>query len=113
MAKRIKLFYIGWRGNPQLKNGGYYKAYGQLSKTEAKRKENCVYGSMILFSYENEEEYDNEEEYENEEEQKNNLLSDYKNSLKAIRSIFPKAKIYMFCSSGYVEGKKKWKKLSN
>ena len=57
MAKRIKLFYIGWRGNPQLKNGGYYKAYGQLSKTEAKRKENCVYGSMTLFSYENEEEY--------------------------------------------------------
>lgn len=57
MAKRIKLFYIGWRGNPQLKNGGYYKAYGQLSKTEAKRKENCIYGSMTLSSYENEEEY--------------------------------------------------------
>ena len=51
MAKRIKLFYIGWRGNPQLKNGGYYKAYGQLSKTEAKRKENCAYGSMTLSSY--------------------------------------------------------------
>ena len=57
MAKRIKLFYIGWRGNPQLKNGGYYKAYGQLSKAEAKRKENCAYGSMTLSSYENEEEY--------------------------------------------------------
>jgi len=28
--KRIKLFYLGWRSNPQLKNGGYYKAFGHL-----------------------------------------------------------------------------------
>jgi len=55
--KRIKLYYIGWRGNPQLKNGGYYKAFGQLSKAEANRKEKCVYGSMFLSSYSTEEEY--------------------------------------------------------
>ena len=57
MAKRIKLYYIGWRGNPQLKNGGYYKAFGQLSKTEAKRKEQPAYGSMFLHEYETEEQY--------------------------------------------------------
>jgi len=57
MAKRIKLYYIGWRGNPQLKNGGYYKAFGQLSKVEAKRKEQTVYGSMYLNEYETEEQY--------------------------------------------------------
>ena len=57
MAKRIKLYYIGWRGNPQLKNGGYYKAFGQLSKAEAKRKEQTVYGSMWLYEYETEEQY--------------------------------------------------------
>jgi hypothetical protein len=57
MAKRIKLYYIGWRGNPQLKNGGYYKAFGQLSKTEAKYKEQTLYGSMSLYEYETEEQY--------------------------------------------------------
>jgi len=57
MAKRIKLYYIGWRGNPQLKNGGYYKAFGQLSKAEANRKEKTVYGSMYLYAYDTEEQY--------------------------------------------------------
>ena len=57
MAKRIKLYYIGWRGNPQLKNGGYYKAFGQLSKAEAKRKEQTAYGSMWLYKYETEGQY--------------------------------------------------------
>jgi hypothetical protein len=57
MAKRIKLFYIGWRGNPQLRNGGYYKMYGQLSKAEASRKEKCVYGTMTLYPFETEEQY--------------------------------------------------------
>ena len=57
MAKRIKSYYIGWRGNPQLKNGGYYKAFGQLSKAEAKRKEQTAYGSMSLTEYETEEQY--------------------------------------------------------
>jgi hypothetical protein len=55
--KSKQLFYLGWRSNPQLKNGGYYKAYGQLSKTEAKKKEQCVYGSMSLTSYDTEDAY--------------------------------------------------------
>lgn len=57
MAKRIKLYYIGWRGNPQLPHGGYYKAFGQLSKAEAKRKESPLYGTMFLHEYETEEQY--------------------------------------------------------
>ena len=51
-------YYIGWRGNPQLPNGGYYKAFGQLSKREAKKKEECVYGSMYLQSYPDAQSYD-------------------------------------------------------
>lgn len=51
MRKGIKSFYIGWRSNPQLPNGGYYKAYGQLSSREAKKKEQCAYGSMSLTPY--------------------------------------------------------------
>jgi hypothetical protein len=54
--KRVKLFYIGERSNPQLRKP-YYKAYGQLSKADAKRKENCLYGSMWLTAYETEEQY--------------------------------------------------------
>jgi hypothetical protein len=56
-TKRKQSFYLGLRSNPQLKNGWYYKAYGQLSKTEAKKKEQCVYGSMSLTSYDTEEAY--------------------------------------------------------
>jgi hypothetical protein len=58
MAKSNKLFYIGQRCNPQLKNP-YYKAYGQLSKKEVKEKEDCLYGSMWLTPYSTEEEYYN------------------------------------------------------
>lgn len=58
--KRIKLYYIEWRGNPQLKYGGYYKAYGQLSKTEANKKEKTVYGTMTLIPFKTEEEYNDE-----------------------------------------------------
>ena len=58
MTKRVKSFYIGWRSNPQLRKGGYYKAYGQLSKAEAKQKERDVaYGSITLTEYENYSEY--------------------------------------------------------
>ena len=57
MAKRIKKYYLGWRGNPQLRNGGYYKMFGQLSKAEANRKEDTVYGSMTLYEYTTEAEY--------------------------------------------------------
>lgn len=52
-----KLWYLGWRGNPQLKNGGYYKAYEQLTKKEAKEKEKTLYGSMLLKSFDTEKEY--------------------------------------------------------
>jgi len=55
MAKRILNYYIGYRSNPQL--GGYYVKYGQLTKTDAKAKEKCVYGSMSLTAYNSEEEY--------------------------------------------------------
>ena len=37
-------FYLGWRGNPQLSNGGYYVAFGQLSKADVKKKEDAAYG---------------------------------------------------------------------
>lgn len=52
MGKRAQpLYYLGRRGNPQLSKP-YFTAYGQLSKTAAKRKENCAYGSMSLESFE-------------------------------------------------------------
>ena len=56
--KGKKKFYIGQRHNPQFKEP-YYKEYGQLSKAEAKKKENCLYGSMYLTSFETKEEYEN------------------------------------------------------
>lgn len=52
-----KQFYLGWRSNPQLSNGGYYKALGQLSKKEAKDWEKCAYGSMSLQAFDSEDEY--------------------------------------------------------
>ena len=52
-----KLWYIGWRSNPQLKNGGYWKKFGQLTKAEAKKWEKPGYGDMSLTGYETEEEY--------------------------------------------------------
>ena len=54
--RRLK-FYIGERRNPQT--GTYYRAYGQLTKKDAKSKENALYGSIYLTSYESEEEYNN------------------------------------------------------
>ncbi len=55
-TKRIKLFYIGERFNPQFKKP-YFVAYGILSKTAVKEKESSVYGSMSLTPYETEELY--------------------------------------------------------
>lgn len=55
-AKNNKLWYIGRRDNPQLSKP-YYKAYGQLPKSDVKKKEDCAYGSMTLTSYETEEAY--------------------------------------------------------
>lgn len=54
--KTKKLFYIGKRSNPQLTKP-YYRAYGQLTKKEASKKETCLYGSMQLTSYNTKEEY--------------------------------------------------------
>lgn len=52
----MKKFYIGERINPQLKKP-YFKAFWKLTRKEVKAKENCVYGSMKLISFENKEEY--------------------------------------------------------
>ena len=54
--KTQKLFYIGERSNPQLAKS-YYIAYGKLTKKEALKKENCVYGEIYLTSYYTKEEY--------------------------------------------------------
>ncbi len=50
------MFYIGQRYNPQL-NNPYYKAFGKLTKKEAKAKEQITYGSMSLTAYKTEAEY--------------------------------------------------------
>lgn len=54
--KNQKKFYIGTRHNPQLAKP-YFKKYGQLTKKDAAKKEDCLYGSMSLTAYETEEEY--------------------------------------------------------
>lgn len=51
-----EMFYIGQRNNPQLK-APYYKAFGKLSKKDAKTKEQTAYGSMYLTGYSTEAEY--------------------------------------------------------
>ncbi len=50
------MFYIGQRNNPQLQTS-YYKAFGKLTKKDAKAKEQCAYGSMYLTAYKTEQEY--------------------------------------------------------
>ena len=50
-------FYIGERTNPQLSKS-YYMAYGQLTKKEASKKEDCNYAEIYLTSYDTKEEYD-------------------------------------------------------
>jgi hypothetical protein len=56
-STKNQLWYMGWRSNPQLKNGGYNVAYGQLSKTDAKKKTVTVYGGLSLTPYNSEVEY--------------------------------------------------------
>ena len=48
MAKK---FYLKERHNPQFKNP-YYVACGQLSKKDAKKKENSLYGDNFMIAYE-------------------------------------------------------------
>lgn len=55
-TKRVKLFYIKERHNPQL--DVYYIAEGQLSKAMAKRKESSLYGYNIMRSFETKDAYD-------------------------------------------------------
>lgn len=55
-TKTTKLFYIKERDNPQLSKP-YYTAYGQLSKTAAKRKESTLYGANAMHSFATAEEY--------------------------------------------------------
>jgi hypothetical protein len=54
MAKK---FYIGRRDNPQLPKP-YFNGYGLLTKKDAAKKEDTLYGSMVLTSYDTEEEYE-------------------------------------------------------
>jgi hypothetical protein len=53
MAKK---FYLKERHNPQFKNP-YYVACGQLTKKDAKAKENSLYGDNFMIAYETEKEY--------------------------------------------------------
>ena len=53
-----KIYYIGRRDNPQLSKP-YYVGYGLLSKTDVKKTESCLYGSMTLTPYDNETDYTN------------------------------------------------------
>lgn len=50
------MFYIGKRFNPQLSQP-YFKAYGKLTKKDAKVYSKPSYGTMLLTGYEKEEEY--------------------------------------------------------
>lgn len=55
----MKNYYIGARYNPQLP-APYYVAYGQLTKKDVKKKEDCIYGSMYLTPYDSKEKYEDE-----------------------------------------------------
>ena len=57
MKANTKLYYIGRRDNPQLSKP-YFNDYGQLTKREALKKEDCAYGSMVLTGYETIEGYE-------------------------------------------------------
>ena len=54
--KTIKLYYIKERHNPQF-DKPYYSACGQLSKREARKKENSLYGNNVMLEYASPEEY--------------------------------------------------------
>lgn len=54
-----KKWYIKERHNPQFK-APYYVACGQLTKKEAKKKENPIYGSNYMLPFDTEEEYNKE-----------------------------------------------------
>lgn len=49
-------YYIKERHNPQLAKP-YYTGCGQLTKKEAKQKENSLYGFNVMLEYKTESEY--------------------------------------------------------
>ncbi len=53
--KRIKHWWVRERHNPQL--GVYWTGMGQLSKAEAKRVENTMYGDNYMHGHATEEAY--------------------------------------------------------
>jgi hypothetical protein len=57
MVNKLK-FYIGERHNPQLSKP-YYLARGQMTAADAKKGEECLYGSIIMTPYESEVSYNN------------------------------------------------------
>lgn len=54
-SKRLKKWYVLERHNPQL--GVYYTALGQLFKKDAKRREDCLYGTNYIHSFDSEKDY--------------------------------------------------------
>jgi len=55
VVRRQRQWWIKERDNPQL--GTYWVACGQLSKTEARRKEGSLYGMNIMHAFDTEEAY--------------------------------------------------------
>lgn len=53
---KSKFWYIKERHNPQF-DKPYYRALGNISKLEASRHENTLYGYNILLKYDNEKDY--------------------------------------------------------
>lgn len=51
------MYYIGERVNPQLKKS-YFNTYGKLTKKEANKKENTLYGPMYMISFRTKKEYE-------------------------------------------------------
>jgi hypothetical protein len=49
-------FYLKERHNPQF-NNPYYVKLGQLTKKEAKKKEESIYGLNYILAYDTEEDY--------------------------------------------------------
>ncbi len=59
--KTVKSYWIKERHHPQF-DKPYYTACGQLSKREAMKKENTLYGYNIMLEYKTAEEYNAEVE---------------------------------------------------
>lgn len=55
MSRKLS-YWIKERHNPQFKKP-YYHAYGQLTKKEARAKENTLYGHNVMLEYKTEQEY--------------------------------------------------------